>query len=294
MSKRKLRNLVEEGHVAGWDDPRMPTLAAMRRRGYPPEAIRDFCARAGVAKRDGVSEIEQLEHSVREDLNRRALRVMAVLRPLRVVIDNYPEGQVEEMEAINNPEDESAGVRRVPFSRVLYIEREDFMEDPPPKFYRLSPGREVRLRYAYLIKCTQVIKDAKGEVIEVHCTYDPESRGGTPADGRRVKATLHWVSAEHALPAEVRLYERLFTKPHPEEDEGTDFRSFLNQASLAVLTDCRVEPSLGHTVPGDRLQFERLGYFATDPDSKPGKPVFNRTVSLRDEWTKLQKSGKTS
>jgi glutaminyl-tRNA synthetase len=293
MSKRKLLKLVEEGHVAGWDDPRMPTLAAMRRRGYPPEAIRDFCARAGVAKRDGVSEIEQLEHSVREDLNRRAPRVMAVLRPLRVVLENYPEGQVEEMEAVNNPEDPAAGTRRVPFSRVLYVEHEDFMEEPLPKFYRLSPGREVRLRYAYLIRCTSVVKDAQGNVVEVRCTYDPESRGGTPGDGRRVKATLHWVSAEHALPAEVRLYNHLFTKPHPEEDEGSDFRSFLNPESRIVLADCRVEPGVGSTAPGDRFQFERLGYFANDPDTRPGKLVFNRTVTLRDEWAKLQKSGKT-
>jgi glutaminyl-tRNA synthetase len=293
MSKRKLLKLVEEGHVAGWDDPRMPTLAAMRRRGYPPEAIRDFCARAGVAKRDSVSEIEQLEHSVREDLNRRAPRVMAVLRPLKVVLENYPEGQVEEMEAVNNPEDPAAGTRRVPFSRVLYIEHEDFMEEPLPKFYRLSPGREVRLRYAYLIRCTSVVKDAQGSVVEVRCTYDPESRGGTPGDGRRVKATLHWVSAEHGLPAEVRLYNHLFTKPYPEEDEGSDFRSFLNPESRIVLADCRVEPGLGSTAPGDRFQFERLGYFATDPDTRPGKLVFNRTVTLRDEWAKLQKSGKT-
>jgi glutaminyl-tRNA synthetase len=293
MSKRKLLKLVEEGHVAGWDDPRMPTLAAMRRRGYPPEAIRDFCARAGVAKRDGVSEIEQLEHSVREDLNRRAPRVMAVLRPLKVVLENYPEGQMEEMEAVNNPEDPAAGTRRVPFSRVLYVEHEDFMEEPLPKFYRLSPGREVRLRYAYLIRCTSVVKDAQGNVVEVRCTYDPESRGGTPGDGRRVKATLHWVSAEHGLPAEVRLYNHLFTKPHPEEDEGSDFRSFLNPESRVVLADCRVEPGLGSTVPGDRFQFERLGYFATDPDTRPGKLIFNRTVTLRDEWAKLQKTGKT-
>ena len=293
MSKRKLRGLVEEGHVAGWDDPRMPTLAAMRRRGYPPEAIRDFCARAGVAKRDGVSEIEQLEHSVREDLNRRAPRVMAVLRPLKVVLENFPEGRVEELEAVNNPEDPAAGTRRVPFSRVLYIEQDDFMEEPPPKFYRLSPGREVRLRYAYIIRCTSVVKDERGNVVEVRCTYDPESQGGTPGDGRKVKATLHWVSAEHALPAEVRLYSHLFTKPYPEEDEGSDFRSFLSPDSLQILSGCRVEPGLRGTAPGDRFQFERLGYFTTDPDTRPDQLVFNRTVTLRDEWAKLQKSGKT-
>ena len=293
MSKRKLRRLVEEKHVEGWDDPRMPTLSGMRRRGYPAEAIRDFCARLGVAKRNSVVEFAQLEHSVREDLNRRAERRMGVLHPLRVVIENYPDDRVEMMEAVNNPEDESAGIRQVPFSRVLYIEREDFMEDPPPKFYRLSPGKEVRLRYAYLIKCTDVIRDPRtGEVTEIRCTYDPESRGGTPADGRRVKATLHWVSAQHAVPGEARLYDHLFTSPYPDEEEA-DLLDLLNPRSREVLTGCWLEPSLKGTAPGTRIQLERLGYFAVDPDSRPDHIVLNRTVTLRDEWAKLQKTGKT-
>jgi glutaminyl-tRNA synthetase len=271
----------------------MPTLSGMRRRGYPPEAIRDFCARLGVAKRNSVVDFAQLEHSVRDDLNRRAERRMGVLRPLRVVLENYPEDRVEMMEAVNNPEDEGAGTRQVPFSRVLTIEREDFMEDPPPKFYRLSPGKEVRLRYAYLVKCTDVVRDPRtGEVTEVRCTYDPESRGGTPADGRRVKATLHWVSAKHAIPGEVRLYEHLFSSPNP-DDEAGDITELLNPHSREVLTGAWLEPSLAGAAPGTRIQLERLGYFAVDPDSRPDRVVLNRTVTLRDEWTKLQKTGKT-
>ncbi len=294
LSKRKLLQLVREGYVRGWDDPRMPTLAGIRRRGYPPEAIRDFCDRIGVAKNDSVVDIALLEFCVREYLNRHAPRVMAVLRPLKVVIDNYPEGQVEMMEAINNPEDPSAGTRLVPFSRVLYIERDDFLEDPPKQFYRLAPGREVRLRYAYFIKCVDVVKDPQtGDVIELHCTYDPATRGGNAPDGRKVKATLHWVSAAHALPAEVRLYDRLFTVENPnEEREGQDWKSFINPNSLEVLTGCQVEPSLAQAAPGARYQFERLGYFCVDlVDSQPGRLVFNRTVALRDEWARLQRAG---
>jgi glutaminyl-tRNA synthetase len=291
LSKRKLLRLVQEGHVSGWDDPRMPTIAGMRRRGYTPEAIRDFCERIGVAKKNSLVDIALLEHCVREDLNKRAPRVMAVLRPLRVVIDNYPEGLVEEMEAVNNPEDPSMGTRRVPFSRVLYIERDDFREDPPKQFYRLAPGREVRLRYAYFIKCVDVVKDPQtGEVVELHCTYDPETRGGSAPDGRKVKATLHWVSAAHAIPAEVRLYDRLFTVENPDDAEGgKDFTAYLNPKSLEVLTSCWVEPSLANAAPGSRYQFERLGYFCVDlRDSKPGKLVFNRTVTLKDEWAKIE------
>ncbi len=294
LSKRKLLQLVREGYVRGWDDPRMPTLAGIRRRGYPPEAIRDFCDRIGVAKNDSVVDIALLEFCVREYLNRHAPRVMAVLRPLKVIIDNYPEGQVEMMEAINNPEDPSAGTRLVPFSRVLYIERDDFLEDPPKQFYRLAPGREVRLRYAYFIKCVDVVKDPQtGDVIELHCTYDPATRGGNAPDGRKVKATLHWVSAAHALPAEVRLYDRLFTVENPnEEREGQDWKSFINPNSLEVLTGCQVEPSLAQAAPGARYQFERLGYFCVDlVDSQPGRLVFNRTVALRDEWARLQRAG---
>ncbi len=290
MSKRKLLRLVQEGHVSGWDDPRMPTLAGLRRRGYPPEAIRTFCARIGVAKRDSVVEIAQLEHDVREHLNATAPRVMAVLDPLKVVIENYPEGKVEEIEAVNNPEDASAGTRPVPFSRVLYLEREDFREDPPKKFYRLAPGREVRLRYAYLITCTEVIKDESGKVVELRCRYDPESRGGSPADGRRVKATLHWVSAVHAVPAEVRLYDHLFSAPFPEED-GRDFKEALTPDSLKVVRGAMLEPSLATASPGDRVQFERQGYFCVDPDSGPGALVWNRTVTLRDTWAKIEKAG---
>ncbi|NOY46468.1 MAG: glutamine--tRNA ligase/YqeY domain fusion protein [Deltaproteobacteria bacterium] len=290
MSKRKLTQLVQEGRVAGWDDPRMPTIAGLRRRGYTPEAIRDFCSRIGVAKKDSVVDVALLEHCLREDLNRRAERRMAVLRPLRVVIENYPEGQVEELDAVNNPEDASAGTRRVPFSRVLYIERDDFMEDPPRKFFRLAPGREVRLRYAYFVRCTDVVKDENGQVVELRCTYDPATRGGDAPDGRKVKATLHWVSAAHAVDAEVRLYDRLFTDPNPDGLKD-DFREALNPNSLEVLPHCKLEPSLGSVEPGERYQFERLGYFAADPDTRPGRPVFNRAVTLRDTWAKVRARG---
>jgi glutaminyl-tRNA synthetase len=292
MSKRKLLQLVEEGHVTGWDDPRLPTLQGLRRRGYTPESIRDFCERIGVAKRDGVIEMALLEHTIREDLNLLAPRVMAVLRPLRVVIENYPVGQVEEMEAVNNPEDSSMGSRKVPFSRIIYIESEDFREDPPRKFFRLAPGQEVRLRYAFIIQCVGVVKDERtGEVIEVRCRYDPETRSGSGQSGRRVKGTLHWVSADHAQPAEIRLYESLLIKANPvDEDDGGDFRSWLNPASLQVLTNCLVEPSLAGAHPGQRFQFERQGYFCVDPDSSEDKLVFNRTVSLRDSWAKIEKA----
>jgi glutaminyl-tRNA synthetase len=288
MSKRKLLQLVQQGHVSGWDDPRMPTISGLRRRGYTPESIRDFCARIGVAKKENVIDVAQLEHSVRDDLNRRAPRVMGVLRPLKVVITNYPEHQVEEVDVINNPEDPSAGFRKVPFSRELYVERDDFREDPPKKFYRLAPGREVRLRCAYFITCREVIKDAAGEVVELRCTYDPATRGGDAPDGRRVKATLHWVSAAHAVPAEIRLYDRLFTVQDPERDAGRPFTDYLNPASLEVLTSCKVEPSLASAAASARFQFERLGYFSVDPDSTPGALVFNRTVSLRDSWAKIE------
>ena len=288
MSKRKLLELVEKGHVSGWDDPRMPTLAGLRRRGYTPEAIRTFCERIGVAKRNSTVDMALLEHHLREDLNKRARRVLAVLRPLRVVIDNYPEGQVEELEAVNNPEDPSMGTRKVPFSRVLYIDRDDFREDPPKKFFRLAPGREVRLRYAYLITCVGVVKDERtGEVVELHCTYDPETRSGSSAEGRKVKATLHWVSAAHALPAEVRLYDSLFTTPNPGEAE--DFTAVLNPNSLETLSSCRVEPSLAGAAPGSRYQFERQGYFCVDAEASAGRLVFNRTVSLKDEWAKIER-----
>jgi glutaminyl-tRNA synthetase len=294
MSKRRLLELVRDGLVRGWDDPRMPTICGFRRRGYTPEAIRDFCARIGVAKVDSVIDIALLEHCLREDLNKRAPRVMAVLKPLRVVIDNYPEGQVEELEAVNNPEDEAAGTRKVPFSRVLCIEQDDFREAPPKGYYRLSPGKEVRLRWGYLVRCVSAVKDPKtGEVVEVHCTYDPETRGGNTPDGRKVKGTIHWVSAEHSLPVEVRLYDHLFTKPDPSEVEpGLDYKANLNPNSLEVLTCCRVEPSLAAAKTGDRFQFERLGYFCVDPDSRPGALIFNRTVSLRDTWAKIEKSQK--
>jgi glutaminyl-tRNA synthetase len=290
MSKRKLLTLVEEGHVRGWDDPRMPTLAGIRRRGYTPEAIRNFCKSIGVSKTTGIVELGLLEHHVREDLNRRAARVMAVLRPLRVVIDNYPEGQVEEMEAVNNPEDASAGTRKVPFSRVIYIERDDFREDPPKQYFRLSPGREVRLRYGYFVTCTGVVKDDRGEVVEIHCTHDPLTRGGNAPDGRRVKSTIHWVSAAHAIDAEVRIYENMFTTEDP--NQGQDFRANLNPASLEVLTGCKLEPSLADAPVLGHYQFERLGYFCVDPDSAPGRPVFNRTVPLRDTWAKIEKREK--
>ncbi len=291
MSKRKLLRLVKEGHVHGWDDPRMPTLGGLRRRGYTPESIHEFCERIGVAKSNSIVEIEFLEHCIRQDLNIRALRVMAVLNPLKVVIENYPEGQVEELEAVNNPEDPAAGARMIPFSRELYIERDDFMEDPPKKFFRLAPGREVRLRYGYFIKCVDVVKDARGEVVELRCMYDPETRGGYAPDGRKVKATLHWVSAPHALEAEVRLYDHLFTKADPgDTDEGDDFIANLNPNSLEVLNGCRVEPSLVGAVPGSRYQFERLGYFCVDLDTTADRLIFNRTVPLRDTWAKVQEA----
>jgi glutaminyl-tRNA synthetase len=290
LSKRKLVELVEKEQVTGWDDPRMPTLAGMRRRGYTPESIRSFCDRIGVAKRDSIVDMALLEHCVREDLNRRAPRVMAVLRPLRVVIDNYPEEQIEEFDAPYHPQNPDMGSRKVPFSRVLYIEREDFLEEPPKKFFRLAPGREVRLRYAYYIKCVGVVKDEQnGEVVEVHCTYDPETRAGWAPDGRKVKATIHWVSAAHSLPAEVRLYDRLFQMANPSgEKEGYDSTRYLNPNSLETLTSSRVEPSLSGAAPGSRYQFERLGYFCTDSvDSAGGALVFNRTVTLRDSWAKI-------
>ena len=291
LSKRKLLQLVEEGHVRGWDDPRMPAISGLRRRGYTPEAIRDFCERIGVAKRESTIDVALLEHCLREHLNQQSPRVMGVLRPLKVVIDNYPPELVEEMAAVNNPEDPGMGSRNVPFSRVLYIERDDFREDPPKGFFRLAPGREVRLRYAYLVTCVGVVKaEDTGEVGQLHCIYDPETKGGTPTDGRRVKATLHWVSGAHALPAEVRLYDHLFNNPDPSDDgEGRDFRSYLNPGSLEVLASCQVEPSLARAVAGDRFQFERLGYFCVDPDSSAEQLVFNRTVPLRDSWAKLER-----
>jgi glutaminyl-tRNA synthetase len=292
MSKRKLRQLVEEHHVTGWDDPRMPTLGGMRRRGYTPEAIRNFVAAAGVSRTNGVVDLAMLEHFVREDLNKHSPRVMAVLHPLKVIIDNYPEGKDEEMDAVINPEDPSAGTRKVPFSKVLYIEEDDFRETPPPKYFRLSPGREVRLRYGYFITCTDVVKNDKGEVVEVHCIYDPATRGGDAPDKRKVKATIHWVSAAHAIDAEVRLYDTLFTKLNPDETEpGQDFTANLNPNSLEVLPYAKLEPSLANAQAGSRYQFERLGYFAVDRDSTPGKPVFNRTVPLKDTWAKIEKSG---
>jgi glutaminyl-tRNA synthetase len=296
MSKRKLLRLVEEGYVSGWDDPRLPTLSGLRRRGFTPEAIRAFCERIGVGRRESLVDLALLEHCLRDDLNRRAPRVMAVLRPLKLVLLNYPEGQVEEVEALNNPEDPGQGTRKVPFSRVLFIEQEDFLEEPPKKFYRLAPGREVRLRYAYFVKCVEVVKDAAtGEVVELRCTYDPETRGGYAPDGRPVKATLHWVSAAHALPAEVRLYDRLFTRPNPGEEKDRDFIEFLNPLSLVTLGGCRVEASLAGAAPGNIYQFERQGYFCVDSrDSRPGALVFNRAVTLRDPWARLlqaQKAG---
>ncbi|MDP3000208.1 MAG: glutamine--tRNA ligase/YqeY domain fusion protein [Bryobacterales bacterium] len=326
LSKRKLLTLVQNGHVSGWDDPRMPTLCGIRRRGYTPEGIRAFCSRVGVSKTNGTIEIGMLEHAVREDLNKRAQRVMAVLRPLRVVIDNYPEGLVEEVEAVNNPEDAGMGTRKVPFSRVLYIERDDFREDPPKQYYRLAPGREVRLRYGYFITCTGVVKDDKtGKVSEIHCTYDPATRGGNAPDGRKVKSTIHWVSAAHAVDAEVRLYDHLFSRENPGDDsEGLDFTAYLNPASLEVVTGCKLEPSLAGAPPGSRYQFERLGYFCVDKDStgndrstrqvpladargsaRVSEPrpsgsghrdsaaerlIFNRTVALRDTWAKIEKA----
>jgi len=291
MSKRLLRRLVEEGRVRGWDDPRMPTLGGLRRRGYTPQAIRNFVAAVGVSRTNGIVDLAMLEHFLREDLNKRAPRVMAVPHPLKVVIDNYPENQVEEMEAQNNPEDESAGTRKVPFSHELYIEQDDFREVPPPKYFRLSPGREVRLRYGYFITAKGVVKNDKGEVIEVHCTYDPATRGGNaPPDGRKVKSTIHWVSAAHAVDAEVRVYENLFTKADPSDvPEGQDFTANLNPNSLEVIANAKLEPSLANAPPGSRYQFERLGYFCVDPDSKQGALVFNRTVALKDTWAKVER-----
>jgi len=290
MSKRKLLKLMGEGHLRGWDDPRMPTIQGMRRRGYTPAAIREFLRRIGVSKTPSTADVALLEHCVRQDLNRRAPRVMAVLRPLKIVIEDYPDEAVEEMEAVNNPEDASAGTRKVPFSREIYIERDDFMEEPPRKFYRLAPGREVRLRYAYFVTCTDVIKDNEGNVVELRCTHDPATRGGDAPDGRKVKATLHWVSAAHALEAEVRLYDHLFTKELPDDvEEGKDFTDYVNPNSLEVVT-ARVEPSLAEARPGSRYQFERLGYFCVDPDSSADRLVFNRTATLRDPWVKIQKA----
>src|SRR5882757_663190 len=290
LSKRKLLTLVQEKLVNGWDDPRMPTLSGIRRRGFTPEAIRNIVAATAVSKTNGTLELAMLEHFVREDLNKRAPRVMAVLRPLKVVIDNYPEGQSEEVEAVNNPEDDSAGKRKVPFSKVLYIEQDDFREDPPKQYYRLSPGREVRLRYGYFITATSVVKNAQGEVIEVHCTYDPATRGGNAPDGRKVKSTIHWVSAAHAVDAEVRIYDKLFTKENPDQvEEGQDFTANLNPQSLEVISHAKVEPSLAGALPESRYQFERLGYFCVDPDSVPGKLVFNRTIALKDTWAKIEK-----
>ncbi|RMD93029.1 MAG: glutamine--tRNA ligase/YqeY domain fusion protein [Calditrichaeota bacterium] len=291
LSKRRLQELVEGGYVNGWDDPRMPTISGLRRRGYTPESIRDFCEKIGVAKKESLVDMALLEHCVRDDLNKKAPRVMAVLNPLKVVITNYPEEQVEEMEAINNPEDPNMGTRKVPFSRILYIEKDDFREQPPPKYFRLAPGQEVRLRYAYYIKCEKVIKDEKtGEILEIHCTYDPATRGGWSPDGRKVKGTIHWVSAAHAIEAEVRLYDRLFTVPDPTANKEIDYKSYLNPNSLVILKNCKLEPGLASAKVGDRFQFERQGYFCVDPDSRDGHLVFNRTVPLKDTWAKIEKS----
>ena len=293
LSKRKLLALVQDKLVNGWDDPRMPTISGLRRRGYTPEAIRNFCKRVGVSKTNGTTELGLLEYYLREDLNKRAARVMAVLRPLRLVIDNYPEGQVEQMDAVNNPEDAAMGSRNVPFSRVLYIEQDDFREDPPKQYFRLAPGREVRLRYGYFVTCTSVVKDANGQVTEIHCTYDPATRGGNAPDGRKVKSTIHWVSAEHAIDAEVRLYDTLFTREDPNQvEEGQDFTANLNPNSLEVVSGAKLEPSLRGAKPGTGYQFERLGYFSVDPDTTPDQLVFNRTVALRDTWAKIEKKSK--
>jgi glutaminyl-tRNA synthetase len=291
LSKRKLLQLVNEQRVSGWDDPRMPTLCGIRRRGYTAEAIRNFVNAAGVSRTNGTTDLAMLEHFVREDLNKHALRRMAVLRPLKLVVDNYPVGQVEEMDAVNNPEDAAAGSRKVPFSRALYIEQDDFKEEPPKGYFRLSPGKEVRLRYGYFVTAKSVEKDASGNITAVHCTYDPATRGGNnPPDGRKVKATIHWVSAQHAMNAEVRLYDKLFAKPDPSQvEEGQDWLTNLNPDSLEVLSDAKLEPALGSAQPGNRFQFERLGYFCADLDSKPGKLVFNRTVQLKDTWAKVEK-----
>ena len=294
LSKRRLIQLVNEGHVTSWDDPRMPTLSGLRRRGYTPKTIRVFAEKAGVAKKRGsIADIAMLDFCLREDLNLTSKRVMAVLNPIKVIIDNYPENQTEEFEAVNNPEDESAGTRMVPFCREIYIEREDFREDPPRKFFRLGPGREVRLKHAYYITCTDVVKDENGEITELHCTYDPESRGGGTPDGRRVKGTLHWVSAKHCFDAEVRLYNHLFTKEDPMDNaDGSDFKDHINPDSMEILTNCKLEPSLKTAVPGDRFQFLRRGYFCVDSvDSTDDKPVFNRTVGLRDSWAKIENKG---
>jgi len=289
LSKRKLLALVQNKLVSGWDDPRMPTISGMRRRGYTPEALQNFCGRIGVSKTNGITELSLLEYFVREDLNRRAARVMAVLHPLRVVIDNYPEGQTEHLEAVNNPEDTFMGTRQVPFSKVIYIEQDDFREDPPKQYFRLAPGREIRLRYAYFITCTGAVKDASGNVIELHCTYDPATKGGNAPDGRKVKSTIHWVSAEHAVDAEVRIYETLFNREDPNVvPEGEDFTINLNPKSLEIVPGAKLEPSLRDAAPGDRYQFERLGYFAVDPDTSGEKLVFNRTVALRDSWAKIE------
>jgi glutaminyl-tRNA synthetase len=288
MSKRKLHTLVTDKHVSSWDDPRMPTLSGMRRRGYPPEAIRAFAESVGVAKRKTTIDVAQLESAVRDELNRHAPRAMGVLRPLKVVIENYPEGQQEELDAVNNPEDPGMGSRKVPFSRVLFIERDDFRENPPKQFFRLSPGREVRLRYAYFITCTSVVKDEKGEIVELRCSYDPATRGGDSPDKRSPKATLHWVSAAHAVSAEIRLYDRLFNEESPDEGDR-DFTTYLNPNSLEILRDAKLEPGLAAGSAGDRFQFERMGYFCVDPDSKSGALVFNRTATLRDTWAKIEK-----
>lgn len=288
MSKRKLLELVKDGHVNGWDDPRMPTICGLRRRGYTPESIRNFAERIGVTKTDGVTDVALLEYSIREDLNKRAQRVMGVLNPLKLVITNYPEGQIEQMEAINNPEDESMGTRKVPFTRELYIERDDFMENPPKKFFRLSPGVEVRLRYAYFVTCTNVVKDANGEITEIHCTYDPASRGGNSPDGRKVKSTIHWVSASENIEAEVRMYDRLFSDEEPDSHKDIDFKEFMNKESLQILPKCYIEPFVKDAKALDHFQFERLGYFNIDPDTTPEKLVFNRTVQLKDTWAKVQ------
>jgi glutaminyl-tRNA synthetase len=292
LSKRKLLLLVQEGHVAGWDDPRMPTLSGMRRRGFTPGAIRSFCERIGVAKRDSTVDVRLLEHAVREDLNRTAPRVMGVLRPLAVVIENYPEGRVEEFEVQVNPEDPAAGTRRVTFARTLFIERDDFREVPPPKYHRLYPGNEVRLRGAYLVRCTDVVKDDRGDVVELRCTYDPASRGGASPDGRKVKSTIHWISAAHAVEATVRLYEPLFTKENPnDERDGLDWRAHVNADSLVTIVDARVDPATARLSAGATVQFERLGYFCVDANSAPEAPVYNRTITLKDAWAKIEKSG---
>ncbi len=292
MSKRKLLQMVTEGNVSDWNDPRMPTIAGMRRRGYPPEAIRAFCEKVGVAKRENIIDMALLEYCVREELNKSAHRAMAVLHPIKVVLTNYPENQAEEFDAINNPEDPSAGTRKIPFSREIYIDQDDFKEVPPKKYFRLVPGGEVRLRYAYIIKCEKVVKNDQGEVVELHCTIDPGSKAGGPTSGRKIKGTIHWVSAPQAISAEVRLYDRMFTVEQPDADaEGRDFKTFLNPQSLVTLANCKLEPSLANAAPGTRFQFERLGYFNVDPvDSKPGKPVFNRTVTLRDAWAKIEQA----